>query len=136
MTINVCPLSRSVKHVDEFLDVAKRKARGRLVKDVDRVLVGHAAQFAGQFHTLGLTARQGRSRLSESDVAQTDRIKRSKGAVNFPMVLEEINRFGHRHFQHVVDGAATPLHLEAFARVPLAVANIAGDPHVGKEIHF
>ena len=38
-----------VKHVDEFLDVVKRKTRGRLVKDVDRVLVGHAAQFAGQF---------------------------------------------------------------------------------------
>ena len=52
------------------------------------------------------------------------------------MVFEEFNRFSHWHFENIVNGTTSPLHLQTFSRVPLAVANIARDPNIGKEIHF
>ena len=52
------------------------------------------------------------------------------------MVFEEFNRLRHRHFENIVNGTTAPLHLEAFSRVSLAMTHIAGDPNIGKEIHF
>ena len=56
--------------------------------------------------------------------------------MDFPVILEEFNRFCHRHLQNVVDGSTAPFHLKTFSSVPFSIADVAGDPHVGKEVHF
>ena len=55
----VALVSQLVQHRDEFVNVAKGQARGGLVEDVHRVLVGHASQFAGQLDALRLATGKG-----------------------------------------------------------------------------
>ena len=124
------------QHVDQFLHVAEGKARGRLVEDVDGVLVRRAPKFARQLHALGFAAGQGGRGLAEADVVEAHRRERGQGAVDLSVLGEELDRLAHRHLQHVVDGLALPRDFEAFAGVALAVADVAGDPHIGKEVHL
>ena len=74
--------------------------------------------------------------MAETNVAQTNRIEGFERPVDFPVILEEFNRFCHRHLQNVVDGSTAPFHLKAFSSVPFSITYIAGDPHVREEVHF
>ena len=74
--------------------------------------------------------------MTEANIIQTDGGKRREGPVNLAVVGEELHRFTDRHLQHVVNGLAFPRDFEAFPGVPLALAVVAGDPHVWKEVHL
>ena len=74
--------------------------------------------------------------MSESDIAKSNSIKSFQRSMDFSMVFEKGNRFGNGHFQDIVDVSAPPFDLQAFACVSLSITHIAGNPHVGKEVHF
>jgi hypothetical protein len=129
-------VSKLVQDIDEFGDIAKRETSRWFIENVNRVFVGHASPFTGQFHSLCFASREGSRWLAKANITETNGVERLQGTVNFSMVFEEFNRFSHWHFENIMNGTTSPLHLQTFSRVPLAVANIARDPNIGKEIHF
>ena len=52
------------------------------------------------------------------------------------LVLEKGVRLFHGHVQNLRDVAALPLHLQGFAVVALAVADVARHIHIGQKVHF
>ena len=50
--------------------------------------------------------------------------------------LEQIRARFHRHVEHVGDGVVAELHVERFAVVALALADVALDIDVGQEVHL
>ena len=52
--------------------------------------------------------------------------------MDFPVILEEFNRFCHRHLQNVVDGSPA-IHLKTFSSVPFSIADVAGDHTSGRK---
>jgi hypothetical protein len=129
-------VAKLLQDSDKFGNIAERQSSGGLVKDVDGVFVWHSPQFACEFDTLRLTSRKGGGRLTQSDIAKTNGVKSFQCAVNFSVIFEEGDGFGHWHFQDIVDVSAAPFDLQAFACVSLSITHIAGNPHVGKEVHF
>ena len=51
-------------------------------------------------------------------------------------VLEELQRLGHRHVQHLCDALALEQDLQRLAVVPVAPADLAGYGNVGQELHL
>src|SRR5690606_23328092 len=49
---------------------------------------------------------------------------------------EEFHAFFHGHVENISDGVALEENFERFAIVALAVANVAGDVDVRKEVHL
>ncbi|ESS09577.1 MAG: hypothetical protein A07HN63_00784 [uncultured archaeon A07HN63] len=68
----VAVVDESLEHVDQFALVLLVEARRRLVQQIERVTGLFLAEFLGEFHALGLAARQRRRRLAERHVAEAN----------------------------------------------------------------
>jgi hypothetical protein len=80
--------------------------------------------------------REGRRRLSESDVAEPDVDERLEEAVDRLDRLEEVGRLRDRHLEHLGDVLALVVHGERVTVVALSVADLAVDVDVGQEVHL
>jgi hypothetical protein len=137
MTTTVLPWSRSRwKNGEQQLDVVKVQTGGRLVEDVERAAGVALRQLERQLDALRLAAGKRCRRLAELDVTQTNIEQRLQLARDRRYRLEEGVCLLDRHRQYFVDVLALVLHLERLAVVTLAVADIAGNIHVGQEVHL
>ena len=134
----------AVQHADQALDVGHVQSDRRFVEYVERVLLGfpgalvspHLAQFGHQLEALRLAARQGRARLAEREVAETDVVEQRQRVGDRRMRGKESTGLGDRHRQHVGDGAILPAHGQRLAIEAVTAADIARDLDVGQEVHL
>ena len=112
------------------------QARGRLVQDVERAAGGAARQFLAELHALGLAARQGGGLLADGDVAQPHALEGFELLGDGGYRLEQFGAGLHRHVQHVADRPVAEFHVQRFAVVALALADIALDVNVRQEMHL
>src|SRR4051812_45024447 len=70
------------------------------------------------------------------DVAQANIVERLQLLANPRLVLEELQRVRNGQVEHIGNRLAAEVHLEGLTIVPLALADLAGDEHVGQEVHL
>ena len=114
----------------------KVQAGGGFVEDVEGAAGVALGQLAGQLDPLRFTAGEGGGALPQGDIGQTDIRQRLQFAFQYRHGTEKRQRVLHRHFQHLEDVAVFVFHLQGFAVVAMAFADIAAHVNVGKEVHF
>jgi len=112
------------------------KSRGGLVQNVQRSAGGHTGQLRGKLHTLCLAPGQGVGGLTDLDIAQAHVLQGLQLPLDAAVDGEELHPFVHGHFQNVVNALALVFHLQGLTVVPLALTHVAGDVHVGEEVHL
>ena len=127
---------QSLQHEQQFAHVLEVQARGRFVEDIHCLAGGPALQLGGELDALRLSAGQRGRGLPEANIPQSDLHERVEVAGDRRVSLEERGGLLDRHIKHVGDGLAVVFDLQGFAVVPLAVAFLAFDVHVGQEVHL
>lgn len=117
-------------------DVGEVQAGGGFVEDVERSAGVAFGEFQGEFDALGFAAGEGGGGLAEADVAETYVHQGLQFARYGGDGVEKFAGFFDRHVEDLADVFAFVLDFEGFAVVAFAVADFAGDVHVGQEVHF
>ena len=89
-----------------------------------------------ELHPLRFATRQRRRRLTQLDVAQTDVLQRPQFPGDRRKVLDERQRLIDGQLEHFGDRLAAVFDLQRLAVVAAALAFLAGDVHVGQEVHL
>ena len=132
----VAAIHKIVEHFQQQLNVREVKSGRRFVEQIQGFPGAAFDQFARQLDALGFAARERRRRLSELDVIQADVVQRLQFVAHVGNVLEQLQRLLDVHLEHIGDGLALELDLQRFVVVPMSLADRAGHPHIGEEIHF
>src|SRR5277367_286834 len=132
----VALVDQLVQHFEQLRDVVEMQAGGRLVQDVERAPGGAPRELLGELHALRLAARQRRRLLADLDIAEPHALQRLHLVADRRHRLEQVGGFLHRHVEHVGDRLVAIAHLQRFAIVALALADVAGDVDVGQEMHL
>ena len=90
----------------------------------------------GQLHALGFATGERRRRLAEADVAEADFIEYGELVQDLGLAHEEAQSLFHREVQDLVDALALVLDLQHAGLVARAAAFLAGQLHVGEELHL
>ena len=112
------------------------QAGGRFVEDVERSAGVAFGEFEGEFDALGFAAGEGGGGLAEADVAEAYVHQGLQFARYGGDGVEKFAGFFDGHVEDLADVFAFVLDFEGFAVVAFAVADFAGDVHVGQEVHF
>ena len=112
------------------------QTRGGLVQNVQGAARVALGQFLRELDALGLTAGQRGGTLAQADVAQANIQQGLQAAADLRHGFEEGMGLFHRHVQHVGNALALVVDLQRLAVVALALAHVAGDVHIGQEVHF
>ena len=132
----VAAVHQLLEHGEQRLHVGERKAGRRLVEDVDGAAGRAPREFGRKLHPLRLAAGDRGRGLPEADIPEAHLLQRLQLAPRRRERLEQLQRLGHRHVQHLGDVLATEADLQRFAVVAGAVADLAGHGHVGEELHL
>ena len=132
----VAALRETAQNLHQLVHVGEMEARGGLVQHVDGFSGSAAAQLGGQLDSLGLAAGQGRGRLSQADVGEANVVQCLDLPVDGLHILEEMQRFLHRHVEHIVDAFSFVFDLQRLTVVAFAAADLAGHIDVGEEVHL
>ena len=136
-TSTVLPaVDEAVQHLEQHLDVGEVQAGGRFVQQVERPAGALLDQLAGELDALGLAAGEGGRRLAELHVIQPHVVQRLQLLGDRRDVLEVRQGLLNVHFEHFGDRLALVADLEGLAVEAMALADRAGDPDVGEEVHF
>ncbi|GJD71291.1 hypothetical protein MMMDOFMJ_4246 [Methylobacterium gnaphalii] len=108
----------------------------RLIEDIERAARGALRELLGEFHALGLAARQRRRLLADMDVVEPDALQGFHLLADRGHRLEQLGGLLDRRVEDVGDRLAAILHLQGLAVVALALADVAGDVDVGQEVHL
>ena len=136
ITRTVLPLSTSAWRRAAGGARPRSGARRGLVQDVERAARAGPRELLGQLDPLRLAARDRRRLLAEADVAQPDGVERAELARDAGLVLEERERLGDRHLQHLGDVLALERDRQRLGVVALALARLALDVDVRQEVHL
>ncbi len=126
----------AVQHVQEQLDVGEVQAGGGLVQQVERPSGAFLDQLAGQLDALGLAAGEGGRGLAELHVIEAHVVQRLQLVRDRRDVLEVPQRLLNVHLQHFGDRLALVADLQGLAAEAMSLADRAGDPDVGQEVHL
>lgn len=107
------------------------QAGGGFVQYVKRSAGVAFGEFEGEFDALGFAAGEGGGGLSEADVAESDVHEGLQFAGDGGDGVEELAGIFDGHVEDFADVFAFVLDFEGFAVVAFAVADFAGDVHVG-----
>jgi hypothetical protein len=121
---------------EEATHVFEVEAGGRLVEDVDGAAGGPLPQLRGELDPLRFTAGEGGGGLAEADVAETDVDEGLEVPGDRGLVGEELERVLDGEVEDLGDVLALEGDVEGVAVVPGAFAHLAGDVHVGEEVHL
>src|SRR5262249_16010608 len=117
-------------------NVVEMQAGGGLVEHVERPAGRPLRKFARQLDALRFAAGEGRARLPESEVVEPHLAQDLEARKHHGHVAEHVERLGYREIEHVGDAETLPLDLQGLAVVAPAAAYLAGDLHVGEEVHL
>ena len=121
---------------EQLVDVRRMQSRRRLIEDVERLAGAALRQLGRELHALCLAARKCCRGLSETNVAKPHVADDFEFACDTRHILKEVHRLVDRHVEHLGDGLALVVHLERLAVVPCALADLAGNVDIGKELHL
>ena len=132
----VALVAQPVNHFQQQINVMEMQARGRLVENVERAAGVALGEFERQFDALRFAARQCGRALAQTDIAEADIKQGLQFACNQRHWFEEHMRIFDRHAQHFGDVLALVLHLQRFAVIAFAMADVARHIHVRQEVHL
>src|SRR5580692_6893185 len=132
----VAERDEAVEDVEKFLDVVKMQASGGLVENVERPAGLALGKFAREFGALCFAAGNSGCGLAELHVAEPDVHEGLEFDLDRRNILQDFESFFDGQIEKIGNGKAFVAHGERFGVVALASANLAGDVHVGQEIHF
>ncbi|MPM85935.1 hypothetical protein SDC9_133018 [bioreactor metagenome] len=125
-------VDQPVEQAEELLHVGQVQAGGGLVKDVDTALL---AQVGGELEPLAFTAGQGRQRLADGEVAETDIDEPLEDGVGGGRTClaggEELRGPVDRHRQHLADVLVAEVVLQHRCLEAFAPALLARDRDAG-----
>ena len=98
--------------------------------------VARLAKFRRQLDALRLAAGKLGGGLAHADVVQADVVDGLELARDGGNSLEELHRLADGHFEHVGDALAFVFDFQRLAVVAPAVADLAGDVHIGQKLHL
>src|SRR3989442_8858770 len=125
-----------MEHLQQQPDILEVQSGRRLIQDVQRATRVPFGELSRELHALGLAAREGRRRLSEVDVSETYVVEQLEFRPDTRLVLEEIERVGHRQIEHVGDRLSFVPDLQGFPIVTPALTDFARNVDVGEEVHL
>src|SRR5207253_10165068 len=105
----VAKINQAVEHVEQFADVVKVQAGGRLVEYIDGLAGVGPGKLGGQLDALGFAAGQGRGALPEREVIEADVGKRLQNLANLRDVAEHLERLTDAQVEHVGNALALVL---------------------------
>ncbi len=136
------------KGLQQLRDVLEVQSGGGLVEQEQFTVVRGAGdhgpglrEMSRQLEPLRLAARKSGHRLAELHILQANIRERRQSRGDLPGVLEELERFRHRHIQCVGDTCASAvrtfaLDLQHLVAIAAAVAIGTAQIHVGEELHL
>src|SRR5262249_48082097 len=104
--------------------------------DVEQALAAVRRQVCRDLDPLRLSARQGRRRLTESEVAEPDLVEHLQSPQDLRRAAEEGQRFANGEIEHLMDGPPAVADLEHLRLEAFAVALVARHEDVGEELHL
>src|SRR5712672_3637942 len=107
-----------------------------LVQNIKRAPGLPLGKLTREFNSLRFSARQGRGRLAELHVAESDFHDGGKLLLNLRNVFKELERVHGLHVQDVADRVALEAHCESFGIVTPPAAYFAHHVNIGQEIHL
>ena len=132
----VARVHQPLQNLDQLVHVRHVQAGRRLVENIERAARGTAGELRGELDALGLAAGERRGALAELDIAEADVDERGDLIADARQIVEEGQRLLRGHVEHVRDIFALIEDLQRLAVIPLAVADLAGDEDVRKEVHL
>ena len=147
----VAGVDQAVQHAHQLLDVGHVQADGRLVEDVERVLVGSGAagpagsvggvgpdlrELGDELDALRLAAGERRALLPERQVAEPDVLQQRQAAMDRRMRGEEVARRRRRSSRARRRWFAPASGRQRLGVEARAAARFAGHLHVGQEAHL
>src|SRR5271155_1549 len=112
------------------------KAGSGLVEDIDGVACRAATELARKLHPLSPSSRERRGWLPQPDIPEPDVNQRLEMPGYGRLIGEEGQRFFTRHVKYVGDRLASERNLERVAVVASALAYLARDVNIRKEVHL
>src|SRR5262245_1191176 len=112
------------------------QTRRRLVENVEQALAAVRRQVRRDLDPLRFSSRERRRWLTKPEIAETDFVEDREPAQHLRRAAEESQRLAHREIQNLRDGAAAIADLEHLRLEALAIALVARDKHIGKELHL
>ena len=132
----VAGVDEFLQDLEQFVNVGEVEAGRWFVEDVDGLARRAFAQFFGELDALGLAARERGRRLADLDVAEADIEQSLQLLFDRRNVFEQGQSVFDGGVEEVGDREALEFDRERFAIVPVAAAHVAGDVHVGQEVHL
>ena len=132
----VALLDQQVQHLQQLPHVLEVQAGGGLVQQVNGPAGAALGQLQRQLDALRLAAGQGQGRLPQLDVGQPDVVERGQAAGNRGDDAKELERLLDGHLQDLMDIASLVTDVQGLAVVASPLAHVAGDVHVGQEVHL
>ena len=132
----VARIDQFVEHFQQLLYVLEVQAGGRLVEDVQCTARRAFREFLGEFHALGLAARQRGGLLADLHIAEADLVQRVELRGNRRYGGEEFRAVLDRHVEHIGNRLALEMHVQRLAVIALALAGLAGDVDIRQEVHL
>ena len=127
----VALIDESREHVEQSANVFEVETCRWFVEDIDGFPRRTLCQLGTQLHPLRLAARQGRSRLTETDISEPDIAERLHMPRNIRLILEELHGFFARHVEYFGNVLAFERDVEGVAVVTGPFANLARYVDVG-----
>ena len=132
----VAAIHEAMQHVQQAINIGEVQPSRRLVEDVHRAAGGATGELRGELDALRLTAREGRCRLAEAEIAESDLAQRLEAIANRWHRREALKGILHLQLQDISDRHSLPGHLERLAVVALPLTRFAGHIHIGEELHL
>src|SRR5687768_14802077 len=108
----------------------------RLVEQVEGPAGALLHELAGELDPLGLAAAEGGRGLADLEIVEADGMERRELVPDLRHVLEELQSLLDVELQHFRDALPLELDLQSLAVETMPLADRAGHPHVGEEVHF
>ena len=109
---------------------------GRLVENVQRVVLRAAGQLLGQLDPLRLAAGEGRRGLAEGEVAEADLVEQLQGPRDLRVIGEKLEGFLDGHRQDVGDALALETNVERLRLEAVSATLLARHRHRGEELQL
>ena len=124
------------KHREQFLNILKMESGGGFIQDIESVAGRAFRKFCRQFDALRFAAGKRRCGLPQLHIPQSHVYKRAQSRGDLRDVLEKSQRVFAREIQDVRNRQVVVGNRKRFAVVALAVALLALNINIRKEIHL
>ncbi len=129
-------ICESMKDFEELFNVREVESCCGFIEDIEGAPCGATAELFGEFDTLGFSTREGRRRLSKSDVAETHILQGLEFSSDVGDGVKERQAFLDSHTQDLCDVFAFVKDLKSLSVKALPFASLTSDEDVWQKVHL